>query len=111
MPQLEKTPHNEPEGQNQNLILPIMAIVSLFSLSLRSEAHLLGQSAWCISTSPVHYECFYESQESCQRMIRMQPSRTLPGAKPIVLEAQCAPYPYDFAKDPKSRIPENSVSK
>jgi hypothetical protein len=70
-----------------------------------AAAHLLGAAAWCISTSPVHFECFYDTPEACEKMLKMRPRRALQ----FPTEPQsCEPYPADRAEYLKKLMGETN---
>ncbi|MGZ3742855.1 MAG: hypothetical protein ACXWRA_03265 [Pseudobdellovibrionaceae bacterium] len=54
----------------------------------------MGQSSWCIASSPVHYECFYSEPHECEVAAKKNSTLTT--------QYQCLPYPIDFRNLPKS---------
>lgn len=67
-------------------------------VGIKAEAHIVGGDAWCMASSPVHYECFFLDRSSCETQLTKNQKE-----KPLdQLPWQCAPYPIDFRNIPKS---------
>lgn len=76
-------------------------MLALFFLSFPSYSHIMGKSNWCLSNSPVHFECFYESEESCEKMKKMR--LKTPGE---FADWNCVNFPYEYSLKPESKIIE-----
>jgi hypothetical protein len=84
------------------LLLPFLT-----SLSSLSWAHIMGKSQWCLSNSPVHFECFYESQESCEKMKKMRGKfKVSSPTGDLVGDWNCEVFPYEYSLKPESKLPE-----
>lgn len=69
-------------------------MIWIYLLSLNSQAHLMGTSPLCVANSPVHFECFYEDFEQCEKVAKRR-------SNPID-RWECVRFPIDFRKLPKS---------
>lgn len=89
-----------------------LCLIFLVSVAVRhGHAHILGKSAWCISNSPVHFECFYENNSTCEKMLSMRsrPSHSPKGSEPTIAVSSsesCVEFPYEFSLKPESKAPE-----
>ncbi len=46
-------------------------MLTVFALAMSvAQAHVIGISQWCLSTSPVHFECFFENEDRCQAYMK-----------------------------------------
>ncbi len=79
----------------------------IFALLLTTaHAHILGNAHWCMSNSSIHFECFYDSKESCDRMMKSRGvAKSFGGGTPLD-GWSCVDFPYEFSLKPESRLPE-----
>jgi len=59
-----------------------------------ARAHIVGVSPWCLANSPVHFECYLNDRQMCEKEAK---KKTTP-----LEEWRCESYPIDFSKIPKT---------
>ena len=69
-------------------------MVLIFFHPMVSEAHIVGVMPWCLANSPVHFECFHEDRELCEKTAQKRTT--------AFERWNCVPFPVDFRKIPKS---------
>lgn len=71
----------------------ILALLIVFSVLTKAEAHIIGVMPWCLASSPVHFECFQEDHELCEKTAQKRTT--------AFERWDCVPFPVDFRKIPK----------
>ena len=82
------------------IVMLVHLLVLVFSVQFtpsRGEAHIVGSMPWCLSYSPFHKECMYETESLCIKDVKKDPTLSVSNetrALPANFEAYCEENPF-----------------
>ena len=81
--------------------LLIIALCQFYLVS--TEAHIVGESAWCIGYDDIHFECHFEVQPECERNLKR--------ALPINFQDELTGTATEAKKDEKEKPEPKKVTR